>query len=88
MTIDQYHEEFPNCAVCNNPETVTHHILLKGIGGSKVRDAKNNWVVLCNNCHLQAHRLRQPYLTAAFLFQMKAKVEKKRRESYVFGGVN
>lgn len=88
MTVEEYHNEFPDCAICNNPETVVHHILLKGIGGSKVRDVKNNWVTLCNNCHLRAHGLRHPKLSKETLFEAKWKMEKKREEEYIFGGVN
>jgi len=88
MTIEEYHNEFRSCAVCGGLDTVVHHIIPKGIGGSKVRDVKNNWITLCNAHHLAAHRLRLPYLSKEFLFEMKVKVEKERRESYVFGGIN
>lgn len=88
MTIQEYHEEFPNCAVCGSPDTCTHHIDSKGMGGSKVRDQKNNWIPLCNHDHMRAHRLKKPYLTRTKLFELKAKMEKKRKEEYVFGGVN
>ena len=94
MTVDEYHREFPNCAICNYPETVVHHIILKGLGGSKVRDVKNNWVPLCSLHHKMAHFLiigrpiRNYRLSKQALFEAKIKMEKKREEEYVFGGVN
>lgn len=90
MTIDEYHREFPNCAVCGNPETAVHHIIPKGMGGSKVRNAKNNWITLCDYHHRAAHGLfyKKLCLSKTKLFEIKAKVEKKREEEYVFGGIN
>ena len=88
MTIQEYHEEFPNCAECGSPDTCIHHIIPKGMGGSKARDRRNIWIPLCNDAHMRAHRLKRPYLTKAKLFELKAKMEKKREEEYIYGGVN
>lgn len=86
MTIDEYRREYPNCAVCNYPETAIHHINPKGMGGSKIRDIKNNWLSLCDFHHRSAHHLiKNYYLNAQELFDAKIRVEKKKEEEIVFG---
>jgi hypothetical protein len=89
MNVQEYHEEFSDCAICGkNKETVIHHILCRGMGGSRVRDVKNNWVTLCNNCHLRAHGLRHPKFSKEALFEAKIKMERERNREYVYGGSN
>ena len=86
MTIDEYHREFPNCAICNYPETVIHHIVLKGMGGSRLRDVKGNWIPLCSIHHKMAHHLvmNRP-LSPEELFIAKARLEKGKEEEIIFG---
>lgn len=75
MTIQEYHEEYPRCAVCGSYETEVHHIQPKGMGGSKARDRAWNWITLCRRHHEQAHRLRKPYLSKGTLFELKRRIE-------------
>ena len=32
-----------------------HHIILKGMGGSKKLDYFDNLILLCRDCHIKAH---------------------------------
>ena len=85
MTIDEYRREFPNCAICLRPGIEVHHIWPKGMGGSKERDIPENWISLCHSHHMAAHCRVEPYLSKEFLFEVKKRVERKKREEVVFG---
>lgn len=85
-----YFQDHPYCEVClaegrgKIPAIEVHEILYRSQGGKCVPD---NMISMGRSDHERAHFLRRPYLTREQLFEMKAKVEEKRRE-YVFGGVN
>jgi len=85
MTINEYHREFPDCAMCLRLDTQVHHIQPKGMGGSKERDVPGNWITLCHSHHMAAHYRVQPYLSKEFLFEVKKRVERKKKEEVVFG---
>lgn len=52
------------CEVCSKPAVDIHHIQPKGMGGSKRLDGEENLIVLCRDCHNQAHesKLSKDYL--------------------------
>jgi len=85
MTIDEYHREFPECAICLKLGIQVHHIWPKGMGGSKERDVQENWISLCYSHHMAAHYRKRPYLSKVFLLEAKKRVERKKREEIVFG---
>ena len=47
--------------------TSIHHIRLKGMGGSKLLDHKENLIGLCGLCHRKAHGLEGETLDPALL---------------------
>jgi len=86
-----YLQDHPYCEVClaeGRGERLAqeiHEIIYRSQGGQCI---PSNEISICRPDHDRAHFKREPYLTKEQLFEIKAKVEKKREETYVFGGVN
>ena len=70
------------CENCKNPANDTHHIHLKGMGGSKtfiykwkIYDIDDiiNLIALCRDCHIKAHKreLTRDYLMLLHKIYMK-----------------
>lgn len=56
------------CEWCfERPMDNIHHIILKGMGGSKKLDYAENLIGLCLTCHKAAHGLVRPTLEASEL---------------------
>jgi len=61
--------DFVECEVCWRAAQNFHHIILRSQWWS---DDASNLIALCQeNCHRQAHFLKEPYLTADELFELK-----------------
>ena len=43
------------CEICTNPSVDVHHIIARGMGGSKTKDYIENLMALCRDCHDKAH---------------------------------
>jgi predicted HNH restriction endonuclease len=52
-------QDFIPCAYCKSRSTDIHHLIPKGMGGSKTKDYILNLVALCRNCHNIAHSDRE-----------------------------
>lgn len=48
-------QDFIPCENCGKHATDIHHIIPKGIGGSKTKDYIENLMALCRKCHELAH---------------------------------
>ncbi|QDP49407.1 MAG: hypothetical protein Tp164SUR323001_29 [Prokaryotic dsDNA virus sp.] len=46
--------DFIGCEMCGSEATDIHHILRRGIGGSKCKDYIENLSALCRDCHNMA----------------------------------
>lgn len=46
-----YQDYYP-CEVCNSPAVDIHHIIRRGMGGSKDTDTIDNLMALCRACHV------------------------------------
>ena len=46
--------DFICCEVCQAPANSVHHIVPRGMGGSKSRDVIENLMALCGKCHHEA----------------------------------
>lgn len=58
--IKVYHETFNHepgdwigCEVCDATAVDIHHINPRGMGGSKEKDAPENLMALCRECHIE-----------------------------------
>jgi hypothetical protein len=49
-------DEYIPCEMCGGPCVDVHHIVLKGIGGSKTKDYIENLIGLCRVCHEKCHK--------------------------------
>ncbi len=47
--------DFIPCELCGLEAVDIHHIELKGMGGSKLKDGHENLIALCMDCHNRAH---------------------------------
>ena len=52
------HQEEIMCELCGRPAQDLHHIVPKGMGGSKKRDNVENIIGLCRTHHEEAHKGR------------------------------
>ena len=51
-----YHEtDFIPCEVCGKKSVDIHHLVAKGMGGSKTKDYIENLIAVCRSCHLKCH---------------------------------
>ena len=58
--------DFVPCEVCQAKANSVHHIVPRGMGGSKTRDNIENLMALCQACHHEADfgtKLSQEYLS-------------------------
>lgn len=46
-------EDFIPCEVCTKKAVDIHHIVARGMGGSKEKDNIQNLMALCRECHLE-----------------------------------
>ncbi len=53
---DYGEQDFVACEVCDKRAVDVHHIDIKGMGGSKLKDNIENLIGLCRDCHNKAHR--------------------------------
>ncbi|QDP54428.1 MAG: hypothetical protein GOVbin7581_10 [Prokaryotic dsDNA virus sp.] len=49
-------DEYIPCEVCERQAVDIHHIIPRGMGGSKTKDYIENLVALCRECHIRAER--------------------------------
>ena len=47
--------DFIPCEKCGVKAVDIHHIIPKGMGGSKTKDVIENLISLCRDCHNKAH---------------------------------
>lgn len=45
--------DFVPCEVCGAEAVDVHHIIARGMGGSKSRDTLNNLMGVCRSCHIE-----------------------------------
>lgn len=83
-----YFYEHPYCEVClaegrgRKPADDVHEILYRSQGGKCV---PGNEISTCRSDHDRAHFKKKPYLTREQLFEMKARLDKAKKEEIVFG---
>lgn len=53
---DYGEQDFMACEVCGRRAVDVHHIDIKGMGGSKLKDNIDNLIGLCRDHHNDAHR--------------------------------
>ena len=53
------------CEICNSVAVDIHHLIAKGMGGSKTKDYIENLIAVCRDCHNKCH--------ASIEFNTKAK---------------
>lgn len=46
-------DDFIPCEVCHKRAVDIHHIVARGMGGSKEKDAIENLMALCRECHVE-----------------------------------
>ena len=47
--------DFIGCEICNSKATEIHHLIIKGMGGSKTKDYIANLIAICRPCHMRCH---------------------------------
>ena len=47
--------DFVACEVCKSKAVDIHHLIAKGMGGSKTKDYIENLIAVCRNCHVKCH---------------------------------
>ena len=57
--------DFIACEICKVKATEIHHLISKGMGGSKTKDYIENLIAICRVCHNKCH--------ASIEFNTKAK---------------
>ena len=57
--------DFIGCEICQKKATEIHHLIIKGMGGSKTKDYIENLMAICRTCHQKCH--------ASIEFNTKAK---------------
>lgn len=63
------------CEICGTPSWEIHHIIPRGMGGSKLRDGAENLIALCRIHHEHAEGRRQPKLTKEELYSYQKYVK-------------
>jgi 5-methylcytosine-specific restriction endonuclease McrA len=66
--------DFIPCEVCQAQANSVHHIVPRGMGGSKSRDVIENLMALCGKCHHEADfgtNLSKEYLVEVHKTKMK-----------------
>jgi 5-methylcytosine-specific restriction endonuclease McrA len=66
--------DFIPCEVCGGTANSVHHIIPRGMGGSKHRDTIENLMALCQSCHHEAdfgEKLSGEYLTEVHKLKMQ-----------------
>ena len=48
-------EDFIPCEVCSAPSVDIHHLIIKGMGGSRTKDYIENLIAVCRDCHNKCH---------------------------------
>jgi hypothetical protein len=46
---------FIPCEICNSKSVDIHHLISKGMGGSKTKDYIENLIAVCRECHVKCH---------------------------------
>jgi len=47
--------DFIGCEICGTKAVDIHHLIIKGMGGSKTKDYIENLIALCRSCHNKCH---------------------------------
>lgn len=47
--------DFIGCEICGKKATEIHHLIIKGMGGSKTKDYIANLIAICRGCHVKCH---------------------------------
>lgn len=61
-------QDFIECSICGKRSVDIHHILQKGMGGSKTKDYIENLIALCRTCHNDCHENKYK---KSFLFNLQ-----------------
>lgn len=48
--------DFIGCECCGKPAVDIHHLIAKGMGGSKTKDYIENLIAVCRKCHEKCHK--------------------------------
>jgi 5-methylcytosine-specific restriction endonuclease McrA len=52
---DYFGDEFIACEICGAKSVDIHHLISKGMGGSKTKDYIENLIAVCRSCHVKCH---------------------------------
>ncbi len=47
--------DFIGCEICGSKTVDVHHLIAKGMGGSKTKDYIENLIGVCRDCHVKCH---------------------------------
>lgn len=47
--------DFVGCELCGGVAVDIHHLIAKGMGGSKTKDYIENLIAVCRACHVKCH---------------------------------
>lgn len=47
--------DYIGCEICKKPSVDIHHLIAKGMGGSKTKDYIENLIAVCRECHVKCH---------------------------------
>lgn len=51
--------DFIGCEICKKPSIDIHHLISKGMGGSKTKDYIENLIAVCRECHVKCHASKE-----------------------------
>ena len=75
-------QSFMPCEVCGSLGVDVHHIVPRGMGGSKGKDTIENLIGLCRYHHDCAEGIREPKLSNEYLTQKHAEfIENFKKEN-------
>ena len=47
--------DFIGCEICGKTAVDIHHLIIKGMGGSRTKDYIENLIAVCRGCHNKCH---------------------------------
>jgi hypothetical protein len=51
--------DYIGCEICTAPSVDIHHLIPKGMGGSKTKDYIGNLIAVCRECHNKCHNSKE-----------------------------
>jgi hypothetical protein len=68
-------DDFIPCEVCGARAVDIHHILCRGMGGSKLKDSIENLMAVCRSCHIKYGDKKEfiEYLNSLHQIKIKSK---------------